>query len=266
MNTKRNELMAMAKETRPVRPPIKDALGKKEIVEPLKMTEFPIKTLLKHAITTVHHTHEKDPDLVREGAKHHGVKVSEKTLLEAIEERAYNFRVPHGDRRNKLMKETRQEELEAIMNAKHIIVGCMDYRQSAQISKLHQEEKTIFFFTAGGAVQPTDDRFSEDVQFVAIAAQASGADVDLYYHTGVCGGANHFTDGEMRKIHDRDGLAGEINAMDPYAMGFAQELVEFGINQSRIKIHRVDINDQNEVMGIVDIPFVPRQPAPALQK
>lgn len=249
-----------AKETTPVRPPVK------EIVKPKLTIELPADVALKYAITTAHYIHAKDPDLVREGAKHHGVPVSEKTLLEAIEKRAYNFRVPHGDRQNKEMKAVREAEFQAIMEAKHIIVGCMDYRQSDAIAAQHREKNTFFFFTAGGAVQPTDDRFSADVRFVAIAAQASGADVDLYYHTGVCGGANHFTDGKMKHVHEHEGLKGEIAQMDPYAMGYAQELVEFGIGQNRIKIHRVDINDQNEVMSIVDIPFIPRQPVQPIQK
>jgi hypothetical protein len=238
-----------------------DTVSSKEKVKPEKMINLPAEVALKYAITTAHYIHAGDTKLVLESARHHGVSISDKGALEPIEEHSYNFRVPHGDRQNKAMKAVREQEFKAIMEAKHLVVGCMDYRQSHLIASRHpEEEKPFFFFTAGGCVQPTDDRFSADVRFVAIAARASGADVDLYYHTGVCGGANYFTQGEMKQVHEHEGLEGEIAHMDPYAMGFAQELVEFGVNQDRIHIHRVDINDQNEVMGIIDIPYAPRQP------
>lgn len=202
---------------------------------------------LEVAIDMVKKLHAGDPNLVREGAKHHGVQVTEGNLLTPIEHHAYNFRSPQGTK----------EEIQAIQEATTIVAGCMDYRQSDAIAEQYTDEPTaLFFFTAGGAAQPDEARFQADVEFLIQASNVSGADLDLYFHTGVCGGANYYTHGEMKTIHDgENGIAAEQEHMDQYGIQFAHALVERGIDADKIHLHRVAINEQNAVAEIEDVSF-----------
>ncbi len=202
---------------------------------------------LEVAIAMVKNLHAGDPDLVREGAKHHGVQVTEGNLLTPIEHHAYNFRSPQGSK----------EEIEAITKSKKLVAGCMDYRQSDAIAKQYTDEPTaLFFFTAGGAAQPDEKRLQADVQFLAEASRVSGADIDLFTHTGVCGGANHYTHGEMKSIHDgENGIVAEENRMDQYGTQFAHALVEQGVAAGKIRLNRVAITETNEISVIEPVAF-----------
>jgi len=204
-------------------------------------------TPLTLAISAVKKLHAGDPDLVREGAKHHGVQVTEGGLLKPIEPHAYNFRSPEGT----------AQELDALAHAKKIVVGCMDYRQSDRIAKEHPEADTILFLNAGGVAQPNADRLQADTDFVAAAyKQGQEPDVHLYYHTGVCGGANHFTDGKMKQIHDdpSQGDMVEKTEMDVFGKQYTQALIDRGIPQEKLHLYRIDLDAKNAVVDIASIP------------
>jgi hypothetical protein len=196
------------------------------------------------AIQTVKRLHAGDPDLVREGAKHHGVSVTTGSMIDAITPHAYNFRIPEGT----------TQEIQAIKEATTLVVGCMDYRQSDAIAKRHPD--TPLFFTAGGAAQPNIERLEADVIFVAesFKSNKNQPKIELYVHTGVCGGANHFTDGAIKKIHDENSNQ-ESTAMEGFGIEFVRKLQMNGVPGDHIKLHAVDINNDNTIAAIRNVPM-----------
>lgn len=203
-------------------------------------------TPLTLAIAAVKKLHAGDPDLVREGAKHHGVTVTEGGLLTPVEPHAYNFRSPEGT----------AQEVAAITHAKTLVVGCMDYRQSDRIAKEHPGSDTVLFLNAGGAAQPNHDRLQADTEFVAEAyKQGQTPDIYLYYHTGVCGGANYFTDGKMKHIHDdpSQGEAAEKSEMDSFGKQFLDALAGRGVPGDKLHLYRIDLDAKDAVAGITPV-------------
>ena len=122
---------------------------------------------LQHAALRVAELHKGDADLVREGAKHHGVQVVERTIFEpvsrGIDNRGdYNPHLPTGF----------AEEAAKIKRAKKILKGCIDYRQSADIVDDPEvgvtEGEDVIWLDAGGPAQPNEERFQADVEFSAV--------------------------------------------------------------------------------------------------
>lgn len=134
----------------------------------------------------------KDPSLVRESAEKHGVPISEGIFFEQVVRGAYNPRIPAATTREAL-------KMKKVRTVKRL---CMDYRGSGRVGYIGEGE--VAWSDAGGALQPNDERFNQDMQlWDAIFALNPDVYVDLYYHLDICGGGNYFTGKELEKAHAR---------------------------------------------------------------
>jgi len=196
---------------------------------------------LSDVMKKFHTAFANDPNLVREGAKHHGVNVTEGTILDAPISHAYSARIPTGSK----------EELEAIQKAPVIVLGCMDYRQ---VHELYEQygSPAVFIADAGGAAQPNEDRFNMTVELLtAIHAVNPEARLILTGHIEVCGGADHFTGGKMKEIRSgKNGKEEEIEVMSNYLQKTASALKKAGVSQDVMEINLALVDEKNTFRGI----------------
>lgn len=163
------------------------------------------------AASKVNELHNGDADLVRPGAKHHGVRVIEGDLFTPTDKGNYNPRIPNGSK----------EEAQRLAQVSTLLGVCEDYRQSDEV--VHSPEldldlqNTAIFSTAGGDAQPDQQRFEADVNFyVSFLDLKPDARVILVHHTNICGGANYYTSGEMKQIRETEGKDGEVKKMNEF--------------------------------------------------
>ena len=199
---------------------------------------------VREAMQRVHKLYESDPDLVREGAKHHGVEVVVGNMIDPIAKKAYNARIPEGT----------EEEIAAVQQQDAVIgVQCMDWRQSKDLADMIHPNASIS--TAGGAAQPDDERRQALVDLlVAIHEFNPTAKFELFAHTGVCGGMNHFTHGEAKKVHDEQGPEIEFDLMAESVQQMRDAMLEADVAPSAIAQPRiVVIGADNTIADIVSV-------------
>lgn len=184
------------------------------------------KARLSHALQQFHEAFQNDPDLVREGAKQHGVEVTEGTILEAPIKHAYSARIPTGSK----------EEIEAIEKTTKVVLACMDYRQVYEVYEGF-DKPAVFIADAGGAAQPNEDRFHLTVELLsAIHAINPRATLLLTGHDEVCGGANFFTKGDMKRIRNEEGGEKEKEVMTGFLQKLATALIDKGVAKDKISL------------------------------
>lgn len=173
-----------------------------------------------------------DGDLVREGARHHDVQVVERDIFDALSDGNYNFRIP---------RKFDNESIKKLIGASRVAWVCEDYRQAAQVADalgLRPEGgKEAVFGIAGGAAQPEEKRFKALADLIAVLSQANPEmEHYLVIHDGVCGGANHYTGGEMKRVREQQGAREEQTKMIEFRTKLVNVLVERGVNPDKIKV------------------------------
>jgi len=190
--------------------------------------------------------HAGDADLVRPGAEKHGVNVVEGDLFTAMSPGDYNPRLPEGSR----------EEAEKLSKACRMLVVCEDYRQSADVAEdlgINPKQDAVFA-TAGGDTQPDQARFEADVNFLtAILRMNPSLKLILTHHIGVCGGANHYTSGEMAKIRAGEkGEEKEIEEMNRRGKQMYDAIIK-EVPEATVKQYLVMVDVDNEYKGMIEV-------------
>jgi len=191
---------------------------------------------LSKALDKFYETFQSDLDLVREGAKQHGVELTSGGMFDMPTKGAYSLRIP-GD------STKRQEEITRLKACNTLTFVCMDYRQTGQVTEETHPDGVIA--NAGGPVQPNQDRFNASIALVrAILGVNPDVTLNLVGHVGVCGGANHFTDGHMKKLHQQDinnpGNHEEWDAMKEMLLKFYTALQEAGVKKMKVGLAKID--------------------------
>lgn len=191
---------------------------------------------LLDALTRMYELYKGDGELVRPGAEKHGVRVIKGSVFDKPVRGNYNFR---------LMEPT-VESVRALGQVRSIAVVCEDYRQFAEVvegAHLNPgENEDAVFGVAGGSAQPNNER---RVALVDVVAMAMGLNPEMQLmaaiHTGVCGGAEHFTGGEMSKLNPAE----ESQKMVDFRSEFVNELVAKGVSQNRINVGTAIVEGHN---------------------
>lgn len=188
--------------------------------------------------------HAGDADLVREGAKHHGVQVVERTLFEPLESGQYNPHLPTGS----------EEEAQRLSKVRKFVKMCMDYRQSGDVVSDPElgitEGEDAVWADAGGAAQPDQERFDADVDFVVAVAQVNPtAEFMFLVHDHVCGGANFYTKGEAKRVREEEGSEAEDNFMVGYGHRFAEAVLAKAPN-ANVRMGLAKVDDNEEYAGV----------------
>lgn len=200
--------------------------------------------VLEDAARHVAKLHAIDADLVRPGAKAHGVRVIEGDLFTPTQRHNYNPRIPRGT----------EGEAKRLADCQTIIGVCEDYRQSDEVvQELRLDpRKTAVFATAGGAVQPDSARFKADVAFyVAVFDVNPQAEIKLTYHNHVCGGANYFTGKEMEQVFadPHRGPSVETEKMDAYGLRM-YEAIKAVRYEAKVSLYRSNVGPDNDYKGL----------------
>jgi len=212
--------------------------------ESLRNAEVSIKERLLSALQKVAHLYDIDPKLVEAGAKAHHTTVTVGDMFTPPELGKYNARLPQGN----------AAEIDALEGIKSITVMCEDFRQSGQVvSELKLSVgrgADAIFASAGGAAQPEAARRAAAVEMIAaIYALNKNVVVRLVVHTNVCGGADHFTEGQARAEHDKS-LAGEKTFMKSFENQMFQELVAAGVPKDSISMYVSNVREDNSFEGL----------------
>lgn len=200
---------------------------------------------LTQSILKFHDLFSNDADLVREGAAAHHITVTSGNLLMPIEPGQYSARVPEGT----------VEELNALANAQTLTVECMDYRQVHETMQAvtDNQEGHVILAMAGGAAQPREDRRVALVDFVKrVRGVNPDVKINLVVHDQVCGGANHFTGGEMKRVFTEEGAGVETDRMAGMLRTFASELFSAGVSDKGVSgyLSHVDNNQFAELRQV----------------
>lgn len=203
--------------------------------------------VVEDAAKRVARLHSMDADLVRSGAKAHGVSVVEGDLFKALVKHNYNPRLPAGTER----------EAEKLGQVSSLLVVCEDYRQSYEVANDHvlalSLDNTAVLATAGGAAQPDTERFTGDVSFLsAVLGLNPRAEVVLTHHIGVCGGANYYTNGHMKEVREKFGVGQEIEEMNNYGARM-YEAIKANCPESRLSLWLSRVSDSDQYEGLVKL-------------
>ncbi|MCL4359938.1 hypothetical protein M1555_01610 [Patescibacteria group bacterium] len=191
----------------------------------------------------------KDGELVRESAEHHGVQVTEGGLFVPASPGNYNLRLPDGS----------PAEIKGLRSATRLLVVCEDCRVSGPIAKTVRHD--ALFANAGGPGQILMTRIRPAVQFTAaVLALNPNISIVWYGHTGICGGANHQTNGRMADFYNpgEDYYVSEMKdsaQMEVYLQTFMNELMEAGFPREQTECHLVHVNEENGISGITTVEF-----------
>jgi len=190
----------------------------------------PTERIMK-ALSAFYELYKGDGDLVRPGAQKHGVQVIEGSIFDAPSKGNYNFRIPRVD----------VETATALVNSKRLKIFCEDYRQfeeavTASESNVAEGEDGVIG-VAGGAAQPEEKRLEAMAELIAASAEVNPEqNYVLGIHTGVCGGAEHFTGGEMSKILSQQGPDAEMENMVVFRTALVNKLTSLGVSPDRIAV------------------------------
>lgn len=176
--------------------------------------------------------YQGDGDLVRPGAEHHGVQVVEGDVFDPLSRGNYNFRIP---------RRVDGASARRLIGAKRTTWVCEDYRQSAEAAEaLGLRPETgddAVFGVAGGAAQPEQSRFDA---MVDLSASLYGANPEMeqvfVVHDEVCGGANYYTNGEMKEIREEQGVNAEQSRMIGFRTRLVDALIKRGVDPKKIKV------------------------------
>jgi hypothetical protein len=185
-----------------------------------------------------------DGDLVRPGAAKHQVEVRERGIFDPVMTGHYNFGLPKSD------------DAVRLTQAHRVVIACEDYRQVSQVAQALQLDNTDAFITvAGGAAQPDQARFEAMVELLSAIYQANPiADFILVAHNEVCGGANHFTQGQMAQIRqEQDGEKLESEKMAEYVRQLKKALLAKGVNQNKVSLLMAKVTPDNRFETLISI-------------
>lgn len=200
---------------------------------------------LMSAASTVAQLHSGDADLVRPGAERHGVQVIEGDMFTEMSLGNYNPRLPNGS----------EGEASALVNIQRLLVVCEDYRQSGEVAR---EIGITFpgdavFASAGGDVQPDQERFKADVDFILSLLNVNpDLKVILSHHIGVCGGADYYTEGHMAEVRKEGGEPAEEKAMNMLGQGMFDAI--FTVKpEANIQQYLVRVDSNDKYGGLVEV-------------
>jgi len=159
----------------------------------------------------------RDYELVSPGAEQHGVNVTVGKFFDPMSRGDYNIRLPEGD----------TYEYGRVKGVRGVAKLCIDFRQSADVASIAERDGLVAWADAGGPVQPNENILRVDMSFWESLLSVNAEIVAyLFAHLEVCGGANHYTDGRMRKLRETKVLGSSLerSAMQGYLQSYAKEL------------------------------------------
>lgn len=195
--------------------------------------------ILKDAIKRFSAAFGNDLELVRVKANEHHVGLTRGGILLPPQAGKYNLRIPTGSR----------QEVSALLTAGQVLVGCMDYRQSAEIYDATTPNAVIEM--AGGAAQPDHGRRGALVDFLFTVSQLNrNVHFLLLGHNRVCGGIDHATQGAIARTFQEGGYSAERTELVEYLRQTASNLESHGVPYVRYSLGIARIGEGNDYLGL----------------
>lgn len=117
----------------------------------------------------------------------------------------------------------------------------MDYRQVGEAAENIDADAVIA--NAGGPAQPDQQRFNASMELIrAVVLINPAVEIDCCGHVKICGGANYFTQGKMKKLYEKNSQK-EMKEMGAFVNMFKKAAKRAGARNITAKLALIKADD-----------------------